>query len=60
MRLKLVRAGESGNGAGAKMTPWQRSYTALAASGWLGVHERMGSKYRGAMEWMGGEPKVVE
>ena len=59
MRLKSVRAEESGNGAGAEKTPWQRSYSATTASGWPGVQEGMGSKCGGAVEWTGGEPKVA-
>ena len=36
------------------------SNSALAASGWPGVHEGTGSKCGGAVEWTGGEPKVAE
>ena len=34
---EVSEGGVSGKGVGAEMTPWQRSYSALVASGWLGV-----------------------
>ena len=55
-----VREEKSGNGAGAEKTLWQRSYSALAASGWLGVQEGTGSKCGEAVERTGGEPKGAE
>ena len=58
--LMAVREEESGNGAGAEKTPWQRSYSTLAASGWPGVQEGTGSKCVQAAEGTGGEPKVAE
>ena len=59
-RLMAVRARESRNGAGAEETASKCAYSALEASGWRGVHEGTGSKCGGAVEWMGGEPKVTE
>ena len=52
--------GESGKWAEAEKTPWQRSNSALAASGWPGVQEGTGSKCGEAVEWTGGEPKEAE
>ena len=57
---KLVRAEESGNGAEVEKMASKCTYSALEGSGWPGVHEGMGSKCGGAVERMGGEPKVAE
>ena len=54
------RRRESRKGAGEEEMASKCTYSALAASGWPGVHERMGSKCRGEVERTGGEPKVAE
>ena len=40
--------------------PWQRSNSALVASGWPGVREGTGSKCGEAVDWTSGEPKGAE
>ena len=55
-----VRRGVSGKGVGAEEMASKWSNSALAASRWPGVHERMGSKCGGVVERMAGEPKVAE
>ena len=59
-RLKSVRRGESRNRVEVEETANKCTYSALEGSGWPRVHEGMGSKCGGVVEWTGGELKVAE
>ena len=58
--VAIERRRESWKGAGEEEMASKCTYSALEGSGWPGVHEGMGSKCGGAVEWTGGESKVAE